>query len=268
LQAGNPALNCWATGVRLGHLGRKPVAGERNPYPTLRWVNMPALISSDPRVREAGEALNRWRYRDLAEWLQEGRLEVWTKPDENLRPLGDYFADWYPITMVRLFLPEGTHNSAVDFGDLIQGAFQETLAPSAVLEMEAIPDELQEPAMPKPAASEWNGLAFRSKSELRIAQALERMDVAFFPNAAGRLGVTRDHRETRVPDFLVIHRRKVGILEVDGRPWHPSAAADHERDRLFREHGIRVVERFDAGECYESPGRVVAHFLMLLSLNG
>ena len=44
--------------------------------------------------------------------------------------------------------------------------------------------------------------------------------------------------------------RKLGVLEVDG-PWHTGRAADdHERDRRLREHGVRVVERYQAERCY------------------
>jgi very-short-patch-repair endonuclease len=74
------------------------------------------------------------------------------------------------------------------------------------------------------------------------------------------------------PDFLVCANGKWGIIEVDGSDWHPRerAAVDHERDRRFREHGVRVVERYDARECYdrELAAGVVAGFLRLLELNG
>jgi hypothetical protein len=126
--------------------------------------------------------------------------------------------------------------------------------------------------MPPPPgfACEWKGMHFRSKTERRVAQALDRANVAFFPNARGRLGVGADHRENREPDFLVIADGKIGIFEVDGDDFHPPdrASADHDRDRLFRRQGIRVVERFSAVECWEDSDRVVAEFLRLLDLNG
>jgi len=55
-------------------------------------------------------------------------------------------------------------------------------------------------------------------------------------------------------------------LKVDGEPFHPPSRTvhDHTRDRLFKEHGIRVVEHFDASECFERPDDVVARFLKLL----
>jgi very-short-patch-repair endonuclease len=58
---------------------------------------------------------------------------------------------------------------------------------------------------------------------------------------------------------------KFGILEVDGRPYHQTAADDHERDRLFKRYGIRVIERFDATRCWNEPDKVVQEFLEILS---
>jgi hypothetical protein len=39
---------------------------------------------------------------------------------------------------------------------------------------------------------------------------------------------------------------------------------DHERDRLFQAHGVKTVQHFDAGECWEDPDKVVKKFLFLL----
>lgn len=111
----------------------------------------------------------------------------------------------------------------------------------------------------------WKNLHFRSKSEVRIAEALDRAGVMFFPNCRGRVGsVARENREA---DFLVCGDGKWGILEVDGETFHPTTRTveDHARDRLFREHGILVVEHFDANECYNQADDVVKRFLRLLS---
>ncbi len=109
----------------------------------------------------------------------------------------------------------------------------------------------------------WNNLNFRSQSEIRIAQALDRARVLFFPNCRGRVGPDRGNREV---DFLVCHKGRWGILEVDGEPFHPPSrtAEDHARDRIFREHGVPVVEHFEATQCYERADEVVARFLQLL----
>ena len=115
------------------------------------------------------------------------------------------------------------------------------------------------------APRSWRNLRFRSESEIRIAQALERAEVLFLPNCMARLGLASD-RKNREADFLICADGKWGILEVDGEPFHPPSRTtqDHERDRLFREHGIVVVEHFDASECFEQSDAVVERFLRLL----
>jgi very-short-patch-repair endonuclease len=110
----------------------------------------------------------------------------------------------------------------------------------------------------------WQNLNFRSESEVQIARALDREHVWFIPNCKARLG--HGNRQNREADFLICHEGKWGILEVDGEPFHPPSRTvdDHERDRLFRTHGIRVVEHFDASECYQRPEQVVRAFLEIL----
>ena len=111
----------------------------------------------------------------------------------------------------------------------------------------------------------WNNLRFRSQSEVRIARALDGKSVLFLPNCMARL-TTDTGRHNREADFLVCVEGKWGILEVDGEPYHPPTRTvqDHERDRLFRLYGIRVVEHFDAAQCYNAADRVVNEFLELL----
>jgi len=112
----------------------------------------------------------------------------------------------------------------------------------------------------------WKNLRFRSQSEIRIAEALDRRGVMFLPNCLARLTLD-DTRANREADFLVCSGGFWGILEVDGEEFHPPSrtAADHARDRVFRLHGIRVVEHFDATECYQSADAVVDRFLKLLA---
>jgi hypothetical protein len=110
----------------------------------------------------------------------------------------------------------------------------------------------------------WKNLRFRSQTEIRVSEALEHAHVLFLPNCMARLGFSQ--RQNREADFLICHKGKWGILEVDGPLSHPPARTvkDHERDRLFKAHGIRLVEHFDAGECWENPEGVVKRFLYLL----
>ncbi len=113
-------------------------------------------------------------------------------------------------------------------------------------------------------ALEWNHLRFRTVGEVRIAEALDAAGVLFLPNCRARLG-EKNSRENREPDFLICYRGKWGILEIDGRSHTPSRTVDdHDRDRLFKLHGIRVVEHFDDAECFENAKQVVAKFLCIL----
>jgi len=114
------------------------------------------------------------------------------------------------------------------------------------------------------APHKWNNFNFRSKSEIKIAEALDRAGVLFYPNSKARLNKA-ELRVNKESDFLVFHSGKVGILEVDGRDYHQTAADDHERDRLFKRHGIRIIERFDATRCWNQPEQVVKEFLEILT---
>jgi len=113
------------------------------------------------------------------------------------------------------------------------------------------------------ATISWNNLRFRSETEKRIAQALDKAGVLFLPNCLARLN-TPEGRKNKEPDFVICKDGKWGILEIDG-PFHTpaTAAEEHERDRYFRDYGIKV-ERYKADKCYQQPDKVVTEFLNLL----
>ena len=114
----------------------------------------------------------------------------------------------------------------------------------------------------------WERLRFRSNVEIKIAQALERSGVIFWPNCLARLNDPKKikGRANKEADFLICWQGKLGILEVDG-PYHTATTLfeEQERDRLFRHHGIRVVERFGVSRCNNQPDEVVSEFLRLLA---
>ena len=111
----------------------------------------------------------------------------------------------------------------------------------------------------------WQGLRFRSQSEVKIAQALGKRNVLFFPNCKGYL-MKDDGSGSEEPDFLICQKGKWGILEVDGEPFHPAkrTAIEHRRDRWFKRYGVIHIEHFDAQECFNTPESVVDHFLEVL----
>lgn len=111
----------------------------------------------------------------------------------------------------------------------------------------------------------WKNLRFRSETEKRIAEALERANVLFIPNCLARLN-SPDGRETKEADFIVCNKGKWGIIEVDGEPYHPPSRTtqDHKKDQNFYAHGVKLILHFDATECYHQPDKVVKRFLQLL----
>jgi hypothetical protein len=114
---------------------------------------------------------------------------------------------------------------------------------------------------------EWKGLRFRSKAEVIIAVALDRMNVSYSPNTIVRINNPNkpDGRANVEVDFLVLYQGSQGILEVDGI-FHTSERRVHEqeRERLFKYGGIRVVERYDAKRCEREPYVVVQDFLKIM----
>jgi hypothetical protein len=106
-------------------------------------------------------------------------------------------------------------------------------------------------------------MTFRSKTEVRVAKALDHAGVFFLPPTKSRLTVGKS-RQSREIDFLVFDGGLWGMLEVDG-PWH-SAANDEVRDELMRANGIdrRRIQRFDSDRCYHDAAGVVAEFLQNL----
>ena len=116
----------------------------------------------------------------------------------------------------------------------------------------------------QPRKVEWQNLHFRSVSEVKIAQALDRANILFFPNSICRLNTNQGRRNLE-SDFLICYQGIWAILEVDGEPFHPAsrAAEDHKRDAFFLDHGV-WVHRFDANECFNFPDVVVKRFLQRL----
>ena len=112
----------------------------------------------------------------------------------------------------------------------------------------------------------WENLRFRSKTEIKIAEALDRTGVLFVPNSLARL-TTAKGRENKEADFLICYNGKWGVLEVDG-PFHTAErrVEEQERERIFKKNGIKVVERFDAERCYNNPDEVVQEFFKMIEI--
>jgi hypothetical protein len=211
----------------------------------------------------------------LGRALRECQIRYWEEPDEMLGVLDETWAYYYPLSFAVLEAPAWVfqdfedHVSFTATRTAIERALRCELRGFSVEQTGPWPDELAESNQAvrhdqRPGAFEWEGFRFHSKTEVKIAEAFERAGVVFLPNCLARVG-DRDSRCNREPDFLVVHRGRPAVLEVDGQPWHPPerSAEEHARDRLFRQQGI-AVERYDATECYRMPDQVVAEFLRIV----
>lgn len=107
-----------------------------------------------------------------------------------------------------------------------------------------------------------HGLNFRSKTEIKVFEALLRRGVLICPLPLVVMGKSRAYKE---PDFLVCYDGKTGILEIHGDKWHPpeTAAKEHDRRREFTKLGISIYEIFGADRCWDDPDTVVDEFLGL-----
>ncbi|MFB2918876.1 MULTISPECIES: pentapeptide repeat-containing protein [Aerosakkonema] len=106
----------------------------------------------------------------------------------------------------------------------------------------------------------WNDLYFYSEEQIKIAEALDRANILFFPNSKARL-TTTEGRQNQELNFLIFHQGKWGILELS----HPDKAKAEDRDRLFETHGICIIHYCDFNRCSQEPDRVVQEFLDILS---
>jgi len=104
------------------------------------------------------------------------------------------------------------------------------------------------------------GLSFRSKTEIKLYEALLKKGLLVLPLPLAVLGRRHRYKE---PDFVVCHKGRCGVLEIHGDKWHPpeTAAEEHERRREFVNLGITIFEIFDAGRCWRDPDGVVDEFL-------
>ncbi len=106
----------------------------------------------------------------------------------------------------------------------------------------------------------FQGLNFRSKAEIKIYEALLKKGLLIMPLPVMVMGVNKNYKE---PDFVVCYNNRIGILDVQGKQFHPPevAAAEHEKRREFLRLGVSLYEIFDARRCYQDPDGVVDDFI-------
>jgi hypothetical protein len=110
---------------------------------------------------------------------------------------------------------------------------------------------------------EWEGLSFRHNTEIELAKELERRGIMFFPSAGVRVtNSLTDERKTLEPDFLILYKGKMGILELDGESHKEKHYSDAQRARIFKKQGISIVEHYPSSM---SPEKIVDDFLEIMS---
>ena len=106
---------------------------------------------------------------------------------------------------------------------------------------------------------------------MKVAQELDQRGVTFFANVRGRYSlqgspVSKELLNGRVElDFLVFHRGKCAILQIDGPQHKGQRERDYAGDRLMLREGIPTM-RFTAKECHEKTADVVTEFLGVLGV--
>lgn len=97
------------------------------------------------------------------------------------------------------------------------------------------------------APYKYEGFLFRSEPEILLFKALRDTGIPIMP-----LPVVASNRPIfkRIePDFILIIRGLMFVVEVDGNRWHrETPAAAHERLSHLQEEGVRII-RVSASEC-------------------
>lgn len=148
----------------------------------------------------------------------------------------------------------------------------ETMTRRSALAVRDVETQAKSRRVAHPASKEWGGMYFRSESEIRIAQELDRRGVLYFANCQGRISANNAPVSAHNPwftgrlevDFLVCNQGRWLSLEVDGQH-HESGdqiGIDRQRDRLLLKQGIPTV-RFSAQDCFQQSEAVVTEFLNL-----
>lgn len=159
-------------------------------------------------------------------------------------------------------LSGATLNLANLSGTNFLSSSSEAVLHAKTLESELLPENPPETdSHPEDPKYLWNGWHFDCEAQLKIAEALDRANVLFFPNAKARL-TTSDGRENKDAHFLVFHQGKWGILEVVSLE---KRAKTEETDNPFKPNGISLIHCCDYNECNEEGDRVVQEFLELLT---
>ena len=97
------------------------------------------------------------------------------------------------------------------------------------------------------APYEVDGLLFRSQPEINLYRALKDRSISFAPLPVFIRG--GELRRRAEPDFVILYRGQVLVVELDGKQFHHETPADaHARLTLLQYEGAHI-ERVKSAEC-------------------
>jgi hypothetical protein len=117
------------------------------------------------------------------------------------------------------------------------------------------------PGVPQAKFVSADGLRYRSKTEMVIADELKRRQIIFFPLPVAVIG----GKAVREPDFVILHEGRFGVLEIHGEPWHPASRAAQENAQAYPYRAAGAIHFIaDAKDAYNAPGVVIDKLLALM----
>jgi len=231
----------------------------------VRRDNIPAAIAlADGEIIELGEQVNNEVIVKIT--TGDDSFDALSDPDLHERPEereGNYHYT-SPSVLEQVFtdvLPPGQRCGRVEIKvrqELVPETWREDF--KASLGRGAV-NQGNIPGVPAAPYESDDGLRYRSKSEMKLADELKRRAILYMPLPVAVISA----KARREPDFVLFHKGRVGIIEVHGAPWHPASrsAEDHARALPFRMQNIEVLD-VDAAEAFNHPDLVVDRFLELL----
>ena len=127
------------------------------------------------------------------------------------------------------------------FGDRLRSQIEELTKSNALVVSQSPSNQANSGVR---APYEWFGMYFRSKVEMKVAKELHKRGITFFANARGCYSldnspISRKLLNGRIEiDFLVFHRGKCAILQVDGPQYQGQRERDYAGDRILLKQGI------------------------------
>lgn len=157
----------------------------------------------------------------LALLLEDCKLRIWRERDEWLALIDRMEADCYPLVSAALMVPTELYTEAREQMGRIGAVLEE-----AVGRLDRFTSSRGQRGNGAIRGADfdranaphaWQGMRFRSYSEVAIAKELDRANVNYLPNSTLRHGDDAGERRNLEPDFLIIDRHRIGIPKLTGR---------------------------------------------------